>query len=371
MSKARRLSSIAALSTAASLAFAGTAFADQGAAYQDDPDSIQTQYSIDNNLDNLFRVAGPDRVSTSIKLMDSTTKWNTAAKADRAIIATSEDFADALSAGPLADVYDAPILLSKPGASIDSRVVTRLKQKGFNRVTLIGGTGVFNESARAQLEAAGLTVDRQRGINRYETAVGIAKRTADFAYNSGTTRRTVNIYLATGVDFADAIASGAAAADNDGVVLLTKDKTVEEFTYNFLTKERDRLPAWANGIEIHTVGGQAEAAAHNAGLEDVRDTNTGKDRYETAALLFGKFKNPIEKVAVVSGEGFADGVAAAGFVANHDGALLLTRNNSLPAITKATLATVADSDVDVVVVGGTGSVSRAVSDQIANELYTW
>ena len=371
MSKALRLSSLAAISSAAVVALAGTAIAAPAAPYQDDPDYIHGQYSIDNNLDNLFRVAGPDRVSTAIKLMDSTTKWDSSRRNDRAIIATSADFADALSAGPLADVYDAPILLSAPGSSIDGRVVAALQRKGFDRVTLIGGTGVFTEGARAQLEGAGFSVDRQRGINRYETAVGIAKRTANLVNGPGTTPRTINVYLATGLDYADAVASGAAAADNDGVVLLTKGTTVEDFTYKFLSDERDRLPSWANGIEIHTVGGQAEAAASNAGLEDIRDRNSGRDRYETAAMLFGKYKNGIEKVAVVSGQGFADGVAAAGFVANHDGALLLTKNDSLSPVTKAALATVADTDVDVVVVGGTGSVSRAVSDQIAAELYTW
>lgn len=371
MSKALRLTSIAALSTAAAVAFSGAAFAVPGDPYRDDNDAMHDQYSIDNNLDNLFRVAGPDRISTSIKLMDSTTKWDNAARNDRAIIATSHDFADALSAGPLADVYDAPILLSAPGAAIDGRVVSRLKAKGFDRITLVGGTGVFTEGARAQLEAAGFDVDRQRGINRYETAVGIAKRTADLVNGPGTTKRTINVYLATGVDFADALASGAAAAANDGVVLLTQDKVVERFTDKFLTEERDHLPSWANGIEIHTVGGQAEAAANAAGLEDIADTNTGKNRYATAAMLFGKYQTPIEKVAVVSGEGFADGVVAAGFAANHDGALLLTRNNSLSPETKTALATVADSNVDVVVVGGTGSVSRAVSQQIADELYTW
>ena len=31
----------------------------------------------------------------------------------------------------------------------------------------------------------------------------------------------MNVYLATGTNFPDAMAAGAAAADNDGIVLLT------------------------------------------------------------------------------------------------------------------------------------------------------
>ncbi|MDN5797173.1 MAG: cell wall-binding repeat-containing protein [Intrasporangium sp.] len=378
MSKTLRATSVVGATLAMAVAFSTAAMASPTDPYQDNSDSMGKQFTIDNNLDNLFRVAGPDRVSTAIKLMHSSTKWFTAngnAKRsnDWVIVARSDVFADALAAGPLADVYDAPILLTKTG-SIDSRVLSAITDGGFKHAILVGGTGIFPESARAQLEGAiGApgTVVRQRGIDRFETATGIAVSVARRAYETNATKRTINVYLATGLNFPDALAAGAAAADNTGVVLLTKDGQMDSFTMDFLVHQRDRIGRWANGIEIHTVGGQAEAAAKSGGVEDVADTNSGSDRYATAAMLFSKFKNPIEKIAVVSGEGFADGVAAGGWVANHDGALLLTQNNKLTPVTKAALATVADTDVDVVVVGGTGSVSRGVSEQIANELYTW
>ncbi|MFV0463361.1 MAG: cell wall-binding repeat-containing protein [Nostocoides sp.] len=342
--------------------------ATSGDPWADNSDPMTGQAENWNNLEHLFRVAGPDRVSTSIKLMNSSSKeWGRTV-----IIARSDDFADALASGPLADVLDAPVLLSAPGSRIDARVLAAIDAGGFARVELIGGTGVFTEGARTQLEGLGYNVVRDRGVDRYETAVGIAKRTLQIGLDDpAVTKRNVNVYLATGVDFPDALAAGAAAADNDGVVLLTKDKVMEDFTYNFLTRQADTIHAKINGIEIHTVGGQAETAA-KARIEDIADTNTGADRYATAAMLFGKYKNGINKVAIVSGEGFADGVVAGAWVANHDGALLLTKNAMLPAPTKAILATPtwADGDTDIVVVGGTGSVSPAVSAEIA-ELMTW
>lgn len=334
--------------------------------YQDDEDCTMTSQASDwNNWHRLFRVAGQDRVNTAIKLMNSSTKhWG-----PEVIIARTDDFADALSAGPLADVLDAPILLSAPGNSIDSRVITAIHNKGFSRVTLVGGTGVFTEKARAQLEGHGWAVTRNRGVDRYETAVGIAKRAIKIGFDNPTvTPKNVNVYLATGVNFPDALAAGAAAADNDGVVLLTKDKVLEDFTYNFLVKEVETINPKVNGVEIHTVGGQAEAAAKSR-IEDIADTNTGANRYATAAMLMGKYKNGIARIAVVSGEGFADGVAAAGWVANHDGALLLTRNAYLSPETDAALYPYYDNtDVDIVVVGGTGSVSLNVSDQLADAM---
>ena len=362
----RRGSMAAAATLATGLAFgAAAATAAPSSPNRDDNDPMTSVATNDGNK-NLFRVAGTDRVVTAIKLMNATTKhWG-----DTVIIARSDIFPDALAAGPLADVLDAPVLVSKPGSSIDSRVLDAIDRRHFDNVILLGGTGVFTEAARAQLEGMGLSVERQRGIDRYETAVGIAKRTAHElamrAHAEGYTwKKTVNVYLATGLDFPDALAAGPAAADNDGVVLLTAGTKMNSSTYDFLKREWKTLPEWANGIEIHTVGGAAEKAAKSS-IEDIADTNTGANRYATAVLLAGKYTHPIKKIAVASGENSADGVVAGAWIANHDGPLLLTANASLPTVVSNYLFKFADGNTDVVVVGGTGSVSRNVSAQIAN-----
>jgi putative cell wall-binding protein len=358
----------AAATLAVGLAFSAAAATADGlpsSPNRDDNDPFTHVATNDGNK-NLFRVAGTDRIVTAIKLMNATTKhWG-----DTVIIARSDIFPDALAAGPLADVLDAPVLVSKPGSSIDSRVLSAIAARHFDNVILLGGTGVFTEAARAQLEGMGLSVERQRGIDRYETAVGIAKRTAHelaMRYQAAgfTWKKTVNVYLATGLDYPDALAAGPAAADNDGVVLLTAGTKMNSSTYDFLKREWKTLPEWANGIEIHTVGGAAEKAAKSS-IEDIADTNTGANRYATAVLLAGKYKNPIKKIAVASGENSADGVVAGAWIANHDGPLLLTANASLPTVVSNYLFKFADGNTDVVVVGGTGSVSRNVSAQIAN-----
>jgi putative cell wall-binding protein len=354
----------AAATLAAGLAFGATAAsADPSDPMQDDPDRVSDVWSDDGNKD-VFRVAGTDRVATAIKLMNATEKrWG-----DTVIIARSDIFPDALAAGPLADVLDAPILVSKPGSELDSRVMDELEDSDFDRVILLGGTGVFTEDVREDLIDEGFEVERQRGVDRYETAVGIAKRVAkelaDRHHVDGyTNKKSVNVYLATGTNFPDAMAAGAAAADNDGVVLLTKGSSMNSSTLDFLKKEWKRIPDFANGIEIHTVGRDAELAAKSS-IDDIADTNTGKDRYHTAVLLASKFNHDPDTIAVASGENHADGVVAGGWVANHDGPLLLTKNKSLPTVVKNYLFGFADGDTDIVVVGGTGSVSRNVSDHI-------
>lgn len=397
----RRITASLAAAAAATVAVSGVAFAAPSDSFQDEPDGLYGQWTIDNNLDNLFRVAGPDRISTSIKLMESTSKWGWCGEkhkdrdnnksqrqhrernCETVIVARADDFPDALASGPLADVYDAPVLLSNAG-SIDSRVLAAIKDKGFKNAILVGGTGVWPAGAMKQLESVVGTGDVQQvgGINRYETATDVARHVGWRVSAQGVNPYTVNVYLATGTDFADALTAGAAAADNEGVVLLTNDKRLsaennasERFTVRFLEEQSGWNSIFGkavfNSLEVHTVGGQAEAAAKSAEIDNIRDTNTGANRYATATMLAGKYRNGIDKIAVASGEGFADGVAAGAWAANHDGALLLTRNNSLSPETKTFLTGVADTDVDVVVVGGPGSVSRSVSDQIADELYIW
>lgn len=369
MSKARRLTSIAALGAAATVAVSGAAFAADSTPYQDDADRMVIQHDDYSNTSHLFRVAGPSRVNTAIKLNNSSDKWADGART--AIIARDDDFADALASGPLADVLDAPLYISAPGSAIDGRVTAELKAKGVKNVYLIGGTGVFTEGARAQLEGMGINVHRQRGVDRYETAVGIAKKTIEVGLDNDVTKKDVNVYLATGTDFPDALAAGAAASDNDGIVLLTKNTELEKFTYRFLVQQWDDLYPDEQGIEIHTVGGQAEKAAKSR-LEDIADTNTGKNRYATAVMLANKFKHNPDKIAVTSGENYPDGVVSGAWVANHDGPLVLTRNAALSPETAAYVGQehIADGNADIVVVGGTGSVSQNVSDQLA-AIMTW
>lgn len=334
----------------------------------DDDYKITAQWDNYSNTKRLFRVAGPDRIDTAIKLNKSSNKvWS-----DNCILARDDDFPDALAAAPLADVLDAPIYLTAPGNTVDARTVAAMKaqNKKCKNVFVLGGTGVITENATSKLWADGFSVTRLRGVDRYETAKNIAIETANRVTNWGANPRTINVYLATGKNFPDALAAGAAAADNDGVVLLTEDtKMNTEFTYKFLKRQYDTLVPGINGIEIHTVGGQAEAAARSS-IEDIRDTNTGKDRYQTATMLFGKYHHSINKVAITSGETFADAITAGAWVANHDGALLLTENASLNGYTKTALTNYYAGNTDIVVVGGNGAVSPAVSAQLG-ALMTW
>lgn len=88
----------------------------------------------------------------------------------------------------------------------------------------------------------------------------------------------------------------------------------------------------------------------------------GSNRYDTAALISQQFAPGVSTVYVATGEGFPDALAAAARAGSLGGPVLLVRPTSAPPVTATELARL--NPANVVVVGGTGSVSEAVVTQL-------
>src|SRR5690606_11449465 len=73
------------------------------------------------------------------------------------------------------------------------------------------------------------------------------------------------VFLATGANFADALAAGPAAANEGGVVLLTEGATLGAAAKLYVD----------NAEDVIAIGGDAATAAGSA----ADDTYVGKDRY--------------------------------------------------------------------------------------------
>lgn len=311
---------------------------------------------------SIYRFAGPDRVSTALQAAMRTSIVATPSGwGDTVIIATSDDFADALAAGTLADVLDAPVLLNPTGNSLRSDVRAYVNAN-FDNVILVGGTGVFGDSVRTSLEAAGHDVERIGGPNRYQTALQLGLQTV--ARADAGTYDNVNVFLADGHNFPDALAAGAAAAENDGVVLLTIGwDRIDATTYGALT---------IGGLQDHesiiAVGGPAAAAAASGYQGDpieVDHSVVGSNRYDTAVELADRFVGDAVNFVIASGENFPDGVVGGAYAGNVDGALLLTQQDRLTDVTGDYLESIRLEVENVFVFGGPGSVSPAVSRAIA------
>ena len=291
------------------------------------------------------RLAGPDRIQTAI-----TVSQDTYQSTDTAIIARADDFADALAAAPLAAHLGAPILLTRP-TTLDPTVLEELERLGAQEVMLLGGEAALDPQVAQSVEDSGRTVDRIQGADRFETAAAVAGRVPP----SG------RVYIATGLDYPDALAAGAAAARLPSALLLVGESLSAAATA-VLDEQRPS--------EIVVVGG--EAVVPPAVVDELEDGQAsvtrlaGANRYATAVAVHDQvvddFGGP-EAIWLASAAGFADALAAGPAVAESGATLLLTDPTDA-AEAEETVTVLGDVGGAVTIVGGDAAVTDQTPRQV-------
>lgn len=265
------------------------------------------------------RLAGADRIGTAVAVADAAynpAKPGTSA-AKVAVLSRSDTFADALPGNALAAQKHGPLLLTG-SAKLDpatAHELTTVLPHGAV-VYLLGGTQALSPQVEADIKALGLTPERLAGGDRFTTSTAIAAEIS--AHPS-------HVLVATGKNYPDALAAGAAAAaydDRAGVVLLTDDTTMPAATRDYL-KGLD--PASAT---VYGVGGQAVRALTSAGLTFT--PLSGDDRYATdLAVAQDRSLFPGPTVAGVAvGTNWPDALAGGAYIGALHGPLLLTENDA-------------------------------------------
>ena len=248
------------------------------------------------------RISGNDRIDTAIAVSQAT--FPTAKSASAVVLAQGfTSFADALAGTPLAVAKGGPLLLNGPGA-IDPRVeqeIFRVLPVGAT-VYVLGGPTALDPSIDTTLVGAGFNVVRYGGATRYDTAVLIA----DQGLGNPST-----IFEATGLDFADALSGGAAAAKAHAAILLTAGASQAPATAAYLAAH--------SGDTRTALGGPAAAADPTA------TAIVGSDRFETSAMIASTFfSTPKPKVVgVASGLTFADALSGGAQMGKVGGPMLL------------------------------------------------
>ena len=156
---------------------------------------------------NLRTIAGSDRYETSAKIAQEIIKLTGTKKA---VIASGEVFADALTVAPLANKNNMPILLVQPN-NIPKATQEVLKQ--IEEVIIVGGEKTISKEVENKLP----NPTRIAGANRYETA----KKIYEYGFKD---RKEVNI--ANGTVPADSLVIGSI----DCPILLAEANEIPEAT---------------------------------------------------------------------------------------------------------------------------------------------
>lgn len=313
-------------------------------------------------LPELIRTFGQDRYETAAEIILS--RYTAC---DDAIIASGENYPDALAAAGLAGARNAVLLLVRKG-SVPPVTADALKELGVDNITIVGGPAAVSDAVEAVLDAD-YAVDRVFGADRYETAVAIAGEVVALQGEySGVA------FLARGDAYPDALAlsplSFRGSMFEGGVpILLTRPGELPPATVAAVASLDVKRGFVAGGTAA--VSDAAKTAfdallVANGGAASTRWQ--GDDRYGTAvAVAEGGNANAYgwwNTVGVATGTNFPDALVGGVGLGSRNGLLLLTRPDALSAPTQEALEEHLPDIAIVEILGGSLAVSDGVKTAI-------
>lgn len=284
--------------------------------------------------------------------------------ADTIVLATGRNFPDALGGSALAGALDAPLLLVDT-ASVPTEVLSAIVELDPSHVIILGGESAVPDDVRTPILAtmgAGATIERIAGTNRYDTARLVAARTVTELggeYSGGA-------FVATGLNFPDALAAGPVAASSGWPIYLVANTTADTATFQAMEDD--------GASTVRVVGGEGVVkpstftALEDLFGDDAVDRLAGDNRYETAVAVSEMGVNDEgmqwDGVGIATGVAFPDALAAGAMLGSRDSVLLLSRPDVLSPETQTALQLHGYYVDDVHFFGGLAALSQSVRTSV-------
>ncbi len=177
--------------------------------------STTVEKALEENGLTVERIGGGNRYETAALIAK-----RLGGNPEKAIVTYGGNYPDALSIAPYAATKGYPILLSRKTLLPDE---TRNALKGISSTYVIGGENVISESIRREVKGT-----RISGGNRFATSVAIAEY---FKMS------TDEVYIATGLNFADALTGSVLAGKNNAPILLVRQITLPPEVKDYVQKQ--------------------------------------------------------------------------------------------------------------------------------------
>lgn len=287
------------------------------------------------------RLAGLDRYETSAAIAQA--GWNTSYYA---ILASGENFPDALCAAPLSTKYNAPILLTSTN-QLEEPTKNQLLSLKVKNVIMIGGEGVLTSKVEQAIKALGIDVTRIAGQDRYETSLKVAEVMGNFD----------EAVIATGEDFPDILSISPIAAQKGMPILLTPRDSLSKSLKDLLAKSvRSTYVLGDTGVFSNIVVNQLPSPQRLS----------GSGRYEANIQIIKAFANELDMSTcyIATGGAFPDALSGSALASITKSPVLLV-NDPLYLETIGFIRDNSSRIKKVTAFGGTGAVSNSLLDSIA------
>lgn len=276
----------------------------------------------------LNRINGSDRYETALSLSKELYQ-----NSKNIILASGENFADALSGGQLSSALDAPILLTKRN-SINKNTIDEMNRLNPEKIYILGGKGTISENVLESIRKnTDAKIERVSGQNRFETAIKIA----ELSRKNGKAKDTL---IANGYSFPDALSGSGIVANSNKSMVLTD----------------------GNKLQNIEMGEKTILGGKNTVSEKIKGERiAGKDRYETSLQIAKKlYPNP-KNVILVSGENYPDALSAVSLSKKDKAPVVLVKRYGMSDDVKKYV----ENADKITVVGGESTVSDLVLYKIA------
>jgi len=274
------------------------------------------------------RLAGQDLYGTSAEVARS--GWS---NSDFAIIASGEDFPDALCGAPLAKKYNAPILLTAKN-SLDEQSKNQLSRLKVKKVFIIGGLGIISSSVERSITSMGIQVSRIAGNDRYETSLKVAQTMGQFT----------QAVIATGENFPDALSIAPIAAMKGIPILPTPKNNLPEGLKEYLNN---------NVQSTYVVGGTGVISNNVFNQLPSPKRLSGTTGYDTNISIIKEFINELDfqNCYIATGENFPDALAGSVLASLTKSPVILV-SNSVHQSTNVFVKSKSDSIHKITAFGG-------------------
>lgn len=288
------------------------------------------------------RLSGADRYDTMSSIVSAGFS-----SATTVVIASGDNFPDALSASALAGLYHSPILLTSSG-TLSKQAIDQINRLGAKRAFVLGGQAAVSSSVTDELSALGLTVRRIAGGSRGETAALVARH---IGYRSSVS----TVVVANENTPWDSLSVSGYCYANKVPILLTGSSGLG-------TQELSLIADL--GVERVVIVGGPNAVP--TGVEDqLADYRVerwyGGTRFETSMAIAQHALDEglsLDCVALASGLNYPDALAGGAFVGSKSGLVLLTSETDQNA---CSILSEHKGDVDCCyVLGGVNAMPPAV-----------
>ena len=325
----------------------------------------------------VIRLSGATRYDTAISIANELAKNNNidlahGGKFDAVVIASGNNYPDALSGASLANQVNAPILLVDQTPESSATTLNYIKQnvKPDANIYLLGGTGVipasFTYELTENLGFNGAMIHQIGGVDRDATSL----ITAEKLTNPGK-----EVCLVSDSNFYDALTIAPFFAYDDAPLLLVSSSGLSAGQKTFCDSEKTVA---AVGEIVSTI---SQTYPKALGV-------SGANKYDTNALFSAQLKDR-PYIFLATGEDFPDALAGSVMAGSEACPIVLTTPDTLQPETIKALNIIAYNDKlpvsqtnklgqtvslpavgvpTIYVLGGTGAVSDSVVSQVQSIL---